>query len=172
MIFEDVFDSVFNTIINYEVKFILYIQYIFGGPEKNVGLIKFCKLFTNDKIQKKIFVYSLALKIIIDITIYGFQIMMFCNTFKNFIKLYLLHKISKIINYNIKSFLQIRRPYINHTNIENVTIKKDKSKSYSFPSNSVQNTYIFYYSLLNMVFDNYSYNIYITGILITIVALI
>ena len=66
-------------------------------------------------------------------------------------------QLSRIINKYIKNFFQIRRPYVLDNKLKSVVINKDKSKSFSFPSNSIQNTFIVYSCLLHFFAYQYKY---------------
>ena len=161
-----------NKILEYEVLFIKWIQVLFGGPENNLLLIKIGKVFTNNIIQNTIISYTILFLTIKFIINNGIMITLFWYSLKEFFKLYGIISISKFINYRIKHFCKIKRPYVEHNNIENITIRKDKSKSYSFPSNSIQNVYVLYYIVLNLVFPNNIYIIYVVYTLVFLIGLI
>ena len=122
-----------DIILKYEVSFIKFVQLFMGGPDKNLFLIKIGKLFTNNNIQSTIIKYSILFLIIKFIINNGLNLEIVMYSIKTFLKLYGIIKLSKFLNYKIKHFFQIKRPYVDHNNIEKITIRKDKSKSYSFP---------------------------------------
>lgn len=162
----------FNIVVDYEIKFIIFIQKIFGGPEENVNLIKLGKLFTNNVNQNKLMIYVIIINFIQNITLTQLSFKIILLTLYNLLKIFLIIHFSKYVNFTIKNYFKIRRPYLEEKNIKKVTIKKDKSKSYSFPSNSIQNSLVFYTLIINLITNNIIFkNIIVYGI-ISILALI
>lgn len=143
-----------KDILEYEIKFIILIQKIFGSPEDNVNLIKLGKIFTNNNNQYKLIIYSIIINLIQKLTVYDFDFKVFILVLYNFFKIFCTIHFSKFINYKIKNYFKIQRPYLEDLNIKKITIKKDKSKSYSFPSNSIQNSFVTYSLILNMITNN------------------
>lgn len=118
-----------------EACFIFYLQYYLGTPDKWTKLTKIIKFFSNNN---RILFLSIFINIYLKINLF-FAIF-----------------ISKYINLLIKTNLKILRPYKKFNWLKYKELKeKNKDKSYSFPSNSVQNCLIFYGSL-----NNYFSNIY------------
>ena len=144
----------FDSLLNFEINFIIYIQKLFNGPEQNLNLIKIGKIFTNNQLQSKLIIYSVILNLLINFHEYDSNLILIFTTIYNYSKINFILYLSKYINYKIKNCFKISRPYLENNKIENVTIKKDKSKSYSFPSNSIQNSFVFYSSILELVIPN------------------
>ena len=143
-----------KDILEYEIKFIILIQKIFGSPEDNVNLIKLGKIFTNNENQYKLIIYSIIINLIQKLTVYDFDFKVFILVLCNFLKIFCTIHFSKFINNQIKNYFKIQRPYLEDLNIKKITIKKDKSKSYSFPSNSIQNSFVTYSLIFNMITNN------------------
>ena len=143
-----------DIILDYEIKFIIFIQKIFGSPEENVNLIKLGKIFTNNDNQNKLMIYAVMINLIQNLTINKFSIRLIILMFYNLSRIYTVICLSKFVNYQIKNFFKIQRPYLEDDKIKKITIRKDKSKSYSFPSNSIQNSLVFYTLILNLVISN------------------
>ena len=162
----------FNIMLNFEIKFIIFIQKIFGGPEENVNLIKLGKIFTNNINQNKLMIYAIIINFIQNTTLTQLSFKIVILSLYNLLKMFAVIYFSKYVNFTIKNYFKIRRPYLEEDNIKKVTIKKDKSKSYSFPSNSIQNSLVFYTLITNLITNNIIFkNMIIYGI-ISIIALI
>jgi membrane-associated phospholipid phosphatase len=158
-----------DIILDYEIRFIILIQKIFGSPEDNVNLIKLGKIFTNNDNQSRLIIYAIIINLIKNLTLNNFSIRLILLMFYNLSRVYIVIHLSKFINYQIKNFFKIQRPYLEDHKIKKITIKKDKSKSYSFPSNSIQNSIVFYTLILNLVTDNCNLkNIIVYGIVSTL----
>ena len=160
------FNNFWNKILRYEIDFIILIQKFSKGPENNLMLIKFCKIFTNEVYHNWLTILVSFYKIILYYYQYNLSYIMIFIFLKEYLKLKMIFSFSKFINYKIKNFFKIRRPYVNNDNIEKIVIKKDKSKSFSFPSNSVQKCTVFYYTLLNTFKFNISNNFIVMLIVI------
>ena len=63
-----------DIILDYEIKFIIFIQKIFGSPEENVNLIKLGKIFANNDNQYKLMIYAVIINLIQNLTINDFSI--------------------------------------------------------------------------------------------------
>ena len=76
------------------------------------------------------------------------QFLILCYTiyYKDF-KLLLLYHISMYINLVIKTKFRIMRPFVDYNFLKNPK-NKNKANSYSFPSNSFQNSLLIYHYLL------------------------
>jgi len=164
--------NLIQEFINIEIKFIVLIQYLFNGPEENLLLIKLGKFFTNNHLHNEIIKYT----VIYDCFrkyYYGMTISSIIQfLFFNIIKIHLVLYISKSINYTIKHTFKIPRPYLKESNIQKITIKKDKSKSYSFPSNSIQNSYVFYWNIFNTLHPDSLIGFWIINFIILLLAFI
>jgi hypothetical protein len=159
-------------IFNIEIKFIILIQYLFKGPEKNLNIIKCGKIITNKQYQNQLISYSVLFAFIKSIFADGISFTAVRIFIEIFLKIHFIMYGSKTINFHIKQTCKICRPYLEDTNIQNITIKKDKSKSFSFPSNSIQNSYVFYWLILNLI-SPYSYiNFTIISIIIGLLSFI
>lgn len=144
----------FDSLLNFEINFIIYIQKLFNGPEQNLNLIKIGKIFTNNQLQSKLIIYSVILNLLINFNECNSNLLLIFTAIYNYSKINFILYLSKYINFKIKNLFKISRPYLENSKIENVTIKKDKSKSYSFPSNSIQNSFVFYSSILELLIPN------------------
>ena len=161
-----------QQILNIEIKFIVLIQYLFNGPEENLLLIKIGKFFTNNHLQNEIIKYSVIYDCLRKLY-YGMELFLVIKLlFINIIKIHFIMYCSKTINYTIKHTFKIPRPYLKETKIQKITIKKDKSKSYSFPSNSIQNSFVFYWNILNTLTPNSIINNWIIYSIIFLLAFI
>ena len=159
-------------ILNIEIKFILLIQYLFNGPEKNLNIIKIGKIITNKQLQSELIIYSVLFLLIKNIYQNGINFMIVITCIKLFLKIHIIMYISKTINFHIKHAFKICRPFVEHNDIQNITIKKDKSKSFSFPSNSIQNSYVYYWIILNLISPYSSINFIIMNIIILLLSFI
>ena len=113
-------------------------------------------------------------------TLYFFILIIYC-LYINFNIYNLLNPLIKILfirlfSYYIKNILKWNRPFVNNPALL-INIKDNKKrKSYSFPSNSIINTFSFYYiiiydiilNIINISIPNYLINI-IIGIFVLIV---
>lgn len=118
-----------SKILFYEYLIIKKLQDIFGGPKELQKYIKLSKYLTKDKNQYKIILLS------------SFISPRFA------LKLYLLHSLSNYLNKKFKSVLKIKRPF------QTFKLKYDREKpgSYSFPSNTIQKSFILYYLILKEI---------------------
>lgn len=164
--------SIISNILDYEIQFIILIQRLFGSPEDNVNLIKLGKIFTNNDHQNKLIIYAVIINLIQNLTLNDFSIKFVLLMFYNLSKVFTVIYFSKFINFQIKNFFKIQRPYLEDHKIQKITIKKDKSKSYSFPSNSIQNSLVFYTLVLNLVTQNYWFTKIIVYTIVSILGFI
>ena len=166
-----VFKHFLEVILKFEIEFIMKIQSISTGPENNLLLIQFCKIFTNEYHHTILTILVSFYKMILYFYQYDFRFIFIFIFVKEYIKLKMIFSFSKFINYKIKNLFQIKRPYVNNDNIEKITIKKDKSKSFSFPSNSVQKCIVFYYTILSSIQLN-TINYFIVGSIVLMLSYI
>jgi len=147
--------SIISNILDYEIKFIILIQKLFGDPEENVNLIKLGKIFTNNDNQNKLIIYAVIINLIQNLTLQDLSFKIILVMLYNLSKVFTVIYFSKFVNFKIKNFFKIQRPYLEDHKIKKITIKKDKSKSYSFPSNSIQNSLVLYTLIFNLITENY-----------------
>ena len=156
-------------IVTAEDKLIFQIQNFFGPPSSYVSLIKFGKIITKQNthylILQFLSVLHASYKILSLINWFNIDIINqdhIVDIFLIFLKYICFYQyfsviiqISRVINKYIKNYFQIRRPYVLDEKLKSVIINKDKSKSFSFPSNSIQNTFIVYSCLLHFFAPQY-----------------
>ena len=84
-------------------------------------------------------------------------------------KIYLFSLLSRSINIKIKLFFKRKRPYVDHQTIKVLEKTKEKKKNtYSFPSNSIQTSLIFYGFMLRTMDLGTCYN----SIILTLIVLV
>jgi membrane-associated phospholipid phosphatase len=85
------------------------------------------------------------------------------------LKFYLFAFLSRFINIQIKLFFKRKRPYVTHKSIKVLEKAKEKKKNtYSFPSNSIQTSLIFYGFMLKTMGLSLCFN----NIILTLIVLI
>ncbi|VVU95400.1 PAP2 superfamily [seawater metagenome] len=177
------------SLVKYEELLIKKIQIIFGSPKNHVELIKFGKMLTQQSTHVLLLRLAIIFKTIILSVIIPFyinslypitglnliiQIIYFIlKAIWDYITINLILQFSRFANKFVKNLFQIKRPYVLNDSLENVTIKKDKSKSYSFPSNSIQNSYVYYSILFIYLVPSYLYvRLFVVGIICSIIGFI
>jgi len=167
--------NIFLKIFLFEEFLIKKLQDTFGSPEKYRHFIKVCKFFSKSKTQKYLLKALIFLLIFFNynkMTTYELLNQAFIYILE-YIKIIILLSTAKFINQIVKNSFKIKRPYVINNELLNVVITKDKSKSFSFPSNSVQNSFIFYNVLFKTFFYNYEYlRIIIVSIMIIYISFI
>ena len=88
-------------------------------------------------------------------------------------KFYIFAFLSRLINIRIKLFFKRNRPYVTHESIKVLEKSREKNKNtYSFPSNSVQTSLIFYGFMLRTMCFSTIVNIIILTIIVLIISFI
>ena len=152
---------------NLEVRFINLIQCMFFTEEFNhpfIGITDYvAKFITSRKYKKYILTAYIIYMIIYNIN-YNYIYLMLSVP-----KFYLFSLLSRSINIKIKLFSKRKRPYVDHQTIKVLEKTKEKKKNtYSFPSNSIQTSLIFYGFMLRTMDLGTCYN----SIILTLIVLI
>jgi len=150
-----------------EVGFINKIQNLFftdGYNHPFIGILDHTAKFITSRKYK---VY-----ILIAYMIY----MLFCNKIFSHLdilfqvpKFYIFAFLSRLINIQIKLLFKRRRPYVTHKSIKVLEKAREKKKNtYSFPSNSIQTSLIFYGFMLRTM----GFSVCFNNIILTLIVLI
>tara|TARA_B100000524_G_scaffold348131_1_gene251731 strand:+ start:229 stop:822 length:594 start_codon:yes stop_codon:yes gene_type:complete len=126
-----------------EVKIILYLQKVFYTKEYNL-IDKIAKLISSRK-YRKIYLLIFLIYLLIKKDIYTIMILP---------KIFISGIFSRNINIFIKKIFKRPRPFVSYKEIlVNPKVYEKKKNTYSFPSNSIQTSLIFYNTLLRLLFD-------------------
>ncbi len=126
-----------------EVKIILYLQKIFYTKEYNL-IDKIAKLISSRK-YRKIYLLICLIYLFIKKDIYKIMILP---------KIFISGVLSRNINIFIKKIFKRPRPFVTYQEIlVDTKVYEKKKNTYSFPSNSIQTSLIFYNILLRLLFN-------------------
>jgi len=136
---------IYHLILNTERKIILFLRNVINNSQYN--FLDYLSKFLSSRKYHSIY----------------FILLLFCKqpkTFSSFLIYFqLLSKIlmCRYLSSSLKSVIKKDRPFVKSHDLILYDKDKKKSKSYSFPSNSVMNSYFFFYQLLNLIDFRFKY---------------